>query len=210
MNFNTIIFDWDGTLCRTLRLWLDGYQHGLGQLGFALTEPEIAADFLHGHSGLPEKYPGLDYDRLLGFAFSHVLQNLPQAGLYANAKRTLDALRARGIKVALVSTSPRKVLMTGVLAHGVEGTFASILAGDEVDKIKPDPQPFVMTLQALGAKPCDTLIIGDNRTDIEAGKAAGVQTCLFTPIENNRYHDFDHLRSAKADFEINDLALLLA
>jgi len=208
VKFNSIIFDWDGTLCQTLGLWVEGYRYGLEQMGIPLQDAEIVQDFLHDHAQLEARYPDLRYDDLLAHAQEFVFLNIATSQLYEGVAASLDHLASLGVKTALVSTSPRHVLLAGVRAHGLENRFSFILAGDEVARIKPDPEPFQTALHALGAAPSDTLIIGDNRGDILAGKAAGTKTCLFTPQENRTYHDFDNLRQTGADFEIDHLQKL--
>jgi len=209
MSFRAIIFDWDGTLCQTLGLWISGYQNALLQQEYALNEDQVLRDFLHHHCDLKALYERLDYDRLLEDAYDFVGTNIARAALYENAVLTMQKLAARGLPVALVSNSSRRVMWAGVTHHGLESLFCSILSGDDVARIKPDPEPFTTTLQSLECAPQETLVIGDNQSDILAGKAAGMQTCLFTPRENLRFHDFDALRRTEPDFEIGDLAQLL-
>jgi len=208
VKFNSIIFDWDGTLCQTLGLWVEGYRQGLNQLGISLQDDDIVQDFLHDHAQLEARYPSLRYDNLLTLAQEFVFQNIATSQLYDGVMASLDHLANLGVKTALVSTSPRHVLLAGVRAHGLEHRFSFILAGDEVARIKPDPEPFQTALRAINSDPSDTLIIGDNRSDILAGRAAGTKTCLFAPHENQTYHDFDDLRRSGADFEIDHLQKL--
>jgi len=209
MKFNAIIFDWDGTLCQTLGLWVEGYRLSLKRQGYNLSATEVARDFLHHHAGIEENYQGLDYAILLDDAYDYLCANIHQARLYENAVLTLQELASRDTPIALVSNSARRVMRAGIDHHGVRNMFCSILSGDDVTRIKPDPEPFSTTLQSLGCAPRETLVIGDNRSDILAGKTAGMQTCLYTPHENRTFHNFDDLRRSEPDFEIDDLAQLL-
>jgi len=208
VKFDSIIFDWDGTLCQTLGLWVEGYRQGLERLGVPLGEGDIVQDFLHDHAKLESLYPTLCYGDLLDFAQTFVFETVGGSLLYDGATENLERLAAEGIKIALVSTSPRHVVLAGVRAHGLEGYFASILGGDDVENIKPHPEPFETTMREIGARAHRTIIIGDNRGDIEAGKAAGAKTCLFAPVENKTYHDFNALRRSCPDFEIDHLEKL--
>jgi beta-phosphoglucomutase-like phosphatase (HAD superfamily) len=63
----------------------------------------------------------------------------------------LDALRAEGVPLALVSSSYR-VLVDAVLAQGV-GPFDVTVAGDEVRAGKPHPEPYLTAVERLGAGP---------------------------------------------------------
>jgi len=209
MKIKAIIFDWDGTLCQTLGLWIEAYRNALALHGNTLSPQDVSQYFLHGHDGVSGRYPRLDYDALMVDVYEIVTRNLCQAPLYDNASETLQRLTKRGVSVALVSTSARQVLRSGLEIHGLGQYFRSVLSGDDVTNIKPHPEPFQKTLHKLGADPESTLVIGDNRTDIQAGRAAGTQTCLFMPRENSAFHDFADLRRSEPNFEIDDLRQLL-
>jgi len=209
VRFSAIIFDWDGTLCQTLGLWVAAYQAALADVGYALSADEVRDVFLHHHERIDALYPGLDYQGLLRAVYDNVAANIGRTQLYRNAATTLWKLTAQECGVALVSTSSRRVLTAGLATHGIDDLFGFVLSGDEVARIKPDPEPFTTTLHALGLRAEETLVIGDNRGDILAGKAAGMQTCLFTPPENTAFHDFEDLRRSMPDFEIDDLAQIL-
>jgi HAD superfamily hydrolase (TIGR01509 family) len=83
----------------------------------------------------------------------------------------LDGLSAAGVPQALVSSSYR-VLVDAVLAHGV-GPFALTLAGDEVVRGKPDPEPYRTAAARLGADLARCVVIEDSPAGVAAGEAAG-------------------------------------
>lgn len=83
----------------------------------------------------------------------------------------LAAVHGEGVPMALVSSSFR-VLVDAVLAQGV-GPFAVTLAGDEVGRAKPDPEPYLTAAQLLGADPLRCVVIEDSPSGVAAGEAAG-------------------------------------
>jgi HAD superfamily hydrolase (TIGR01509 family) len=87
------------------------------------------------------------------------------------AVQLLAAVHATGVPMALVSSSFR-VLVDAVLAQGI-GPFALSLAGDEVGRAKPDPEPYLTAAQALGADPSRCVVIEDSPAGVAAGEAAG-------------------------------------
>jgi HAD superfamily hydrolase (TIGR01509 family) len=94
-----------------------------------------------------------------------------QLAMMPGAADLLAAVHAEGVPTALVSSSFR-VLVDAVLAQGV-GPFTLSLAGDEVGRAKPDPEPYLTAAQRLGADPSRCVVIEDSPAGVAAGEAAG-------------------------------------
>jgi HAD superfamily hydrolase (TIGR01509 family) len=88
------------------------------------------------------------------------------------ALQLVDALRAADVPVALVSSSYR-VLVDAVLAGLGSDRFDFTVAGDEVSRTKPDPEPYLVAAAALGVRPQDCVVFEDAPSGIEAAEAAG-------------------------------------
>jgi len=209
MAINNIIFDWDGTLGKTLHIWVKGYQNGLNNQGQTFSDATIVQDFFYEHDEGQKKYPQIDFRRMINDAYEHLHQELQGLELYEAAQETLAKLTERGIKIALVTSSPRNILFKGMGRHNLEKYFSSIIAGNEAKEHKPHPAPFIKTIKNTGSKATNTLIIGDARTDIIAGKAAGMKTCVFTPEDNRLFYNFESLAAAGADYRISNLMELV-
>ena len=194
---------------RSLDLWVDGYLAAFARRELAYTPAQIAAEFFQEHHLVAGRHPHLDFALIAEEVRAHVRQASARVALHDGAVEALTGLAALGITLALVSSSPRAVLEIGLAAHGLDGTFASVLAGDDGFGHKPDPMPFVETLRRLGARAATTLIVGDGHVDILAGQAAGCRTCLFAPAENALFHDHARLRAMGADHDVTRLAEVL-
>lgn len=90
------------------------------------------------------------------------------------ACEALRALRARGLAIALVTSS------FGALPFlerwGVRELFTTIVSREDVKNIKPHPEPLLLALERLGIAAVETLHVGDSPLDVAAGVAAGVAT----------------------------------
>jgi putative hydrolase of the HAD superfamily len=90
----------------------------------------------------------------------------------------LDALEKIGIRMAVVSNwdySLHRVLRDFGLYDRFEAVVASLEEGVE----KPDPRLFHLTLERMGARPEETLHVGDNpEDDVEGARAAGLRALL--------------------------------
>jgi HAD superfamily hydrolase (TIGR01509 family) len=84
----------------------------------------------------------------------------------------LEASRAAGVPCALVSASYR-VLLDAAIAALPAGTFVTSVAGDEVERGKPHPEPYERACAALGVDPGDCIVFEDSETGARSGNAAG-------------------------------------
>ena len=209
MSIKNIIFDWDGTLLRTLDLWLESFQVAFEKRDLQFEPAEIVAEFFQDHHKVPERHPDLDFPTISKECFEYVHQAVSSAALYDGAAETLLALKSEQTAISLVSSSPRKVLEAGLGSHRFKEDFLSVIAGDDGFGHKPSPLPFEETLSRMGVNAAETLVIGDSHVDILAGKAVGCQTCLFLPEQNALFHDVARLRSQNADFEISRMPDLI-
>ena len=89
---------------------------------------------------------------------------------------TLRILKARGLKMAIVSTKRQDIIQKGLTLMGIEDIFEVVIALDDVVTPKPDPEPILLALERLNATKEEAIMIGDNSHDIEGGQNAGVRT----------------------------------
>ncbi len=204
--FDTIIFDWDGTMAKTLHLWLDGWKIELEQYGTVLTDRNIVRDFFYEHHKTQLKYPHIDMEQSAVSVRSHVETGLENLLLYADAHDAVLHVINRDIQAALVTSSSRALVEKGLNLHALAPYFQSVVAGDDGFGHKPSPIPFNETLNRLEAIPERTLVIGDSAADILAARAANCQSCLFIPDENAVFQDRHYLASLEPDFTIQTLS----
>jgi putative hydrolase of the HAD superfamily len=101
----------------------------------------------------------------------------PCAGAFA----ALAALRARGLKIALVSNYDAR-LHHVVRELGLRQFFDAVLVSSEVGWAKPSPRIYAAALAALRVAPGEALMVGDRpREDVEGARAAGLRALLYDP-----------------------------
>ena len=78
------------------------------------------------------------------------------ADLSGEVRETLDALRARGLKLAIGSSSKN----TPFILHqiGLEGYFDAVSDGNNITRSKPDPEVFLKAAEFVGMAPADCLV----------------------------------------------------
>lgn len=95
---------------------------------------------------------------------------------FPGAREALEALQARGLALALVTNKPSAFIAPVLAGVGLEGYFGLCLGGDSLARKKPDPAPLRHAAAHFDVAPAASLMVGDSRHDIAAGKAAGFRT----------------------------------
>lgn len=199
--YQTILFDFDGTLTPSLELWLQAFQYALRQYERELPEETIIRRFFYrDYHDVVQEFDlpsGPELER-------HVHDGLSLAfaspRLFPGVLDVLDFCRADGTTLGLVTSSPRKQVLSVLGRLGVETYFEAIVTGDDITHYKPHPEPVQKALGLLGKSPTETLFVGDYLADVLAGQAAGTKTALFLPGQHERFYDFAALRALGPDF----------
>jgi len=108
--------------------------------------------------------------------------------------RFMKEAMAAGLKIAVCTTSNEQAAkaITGKILSDIK--FELVLAGDVVEKKKPDPEIYNLALSKLGLKPDEVMVVEDSKNGVKASKAAGIQTIVTT----NHYTE-------KEDVEAGDI-----
>jgi len=109
-----------------------------------------------------------------------------------------DYVVATGGRNYIVTHRGRESLQRLLVAHRMEKYFVDCLTADDGFPKKPDPAAFEELLRRHGLEREAVLAVGDREIDIVAGRAAGVQTCLFGQVAPG----------VEPDYAINDFAEL--
>ena len=206
------------------RLLEEGHDAGLRALGRE-PSPALTARFRSGY--LPslqsrEELDEVDYAalmrRLLGeFGIEPSGEELdrflaaehdswaPARSVGEGTHALLDALRARGLRLGLVSNTfdPGWLVRRDLAAWGLAERLDVVVLSSEVGKRKPHPEPFERALDALGVAPGRALFVGDSRYhDVKGAREVGittVQALWFRADDDPRGREPDHRASAPAD-----------
>lgn len=208
-----VLFDFDGTLTPSLPLWLEAYHIALRAFGVALTDDEVLRRcFFRDWTDVAADLGVCSADELQTQVDRGLEQSFVAAELFPLARDVIERCRGEGLRTALVTSSPRRLIDTVAARLDVHHLFDFVICGGEAAHYKPHPEPVFRTLSALECAPGDAVMVGDSAADILAGKAAGTRTALFMPDDHGRFHDGERLRATKPDFifrEHGELGALL-
>jgi putative hydrolase of the HAD superfamily len=101
--------------------------------------------------------------------------------LLAHALPVLRSMSAR-VPLVLLSNGVARVQRQRIERSGIGAYFQDILISAEVGLAKPDPAIFELAVERLPCGKTEILCVGDSpSSDIRGGRAAGLDTCWFTP-----------------------------
>ncbi|KQC37145.1 MULTISPECIES: HAD family phosphatase [Frankia] len=181
-----VLFDMDGLLVDTERLWTRAQEDLAAHLGGVFT-PEIKAALMGRGPDtalhLMLSLLGVDGSRFAEaarFVMGRIVELFAAPGAIVarpGAVELLGALAVHRVPLALVSSSAR-VLMDHVLGAVGAARFQVSVAGDEVVRGKPDPEPYLRASRLLAVPPARCVVLEDSASGATAGLAAGCVTVL--------------------------------
>ena len=208
-----IAFDLDGTICNTLHDIAASLNHALESLGFPTCSDEGVSGLI-GKSvvymcrhAVPAGHEN-DWEAVRDAFFADYYLHLCDSTVpYPEMPELLEALRARGCRLAVVTNKPdphaKKMLKALFPPDGT--LFDSIQGQDPALPTKPDPTMLDRTREALGFTREETLYLGDMDVDVQFAENAGV-LCVGCGWG---YRGEAFLREAGADFVISRPSELL-
>lgn len=168
-----VLFDMDGTLVDTERLWWEAVEQVAGRPLTAADQPDVlgrpvehTADWLAAATGAAAGQLAAELHR--EFATRVRTGIVPRPG----ALDLLDALARAGTPTALVTASPRAVADTVLEALGAT-RFAVSVTADDTERTKPAPDPYLAACHALGVDPAACVAVEDTETGVTSAEAAG-------------------------------------
>lgn len=177
-----LIFDFDGTILDTetheFRHWeqlyaahgrtlrLSDWQAGIGTWGafdpWAGLPAEVVARREAVHAELHQG----------------ILGAIEAAELRPGVERVLRDAQASGLRLALATSSDREWVTRWLARHRLLDLFETLCTRDDVRRVKPDPELYVLACQRLGLRPEQCLAVEDSLNGATAAVAAGCQVAV--------------------------------
>lgn len=176
-----VLWDMDGTLVDTEPYWMAAetplvesfggswsHEQALQMVGLGLDD---AARILQAQG------VRMDVAGIVRHLTDEVLASLARDGVpfRPGARALLQSLKNAGVKTALVTMSMRRMAQTVVDLIDFDA-FDVVVAGDDVTRPKPFPDPYLQASAALGIDPRDAVAIEDSPNGLRAAVASGAVT----------------------------------
>ena len=201
--YKAALFDLDGVLIdsETLytRFWEKvGREHHLPSPTFAYDiKGTTLTDILTTH--FPDPEVRKDIDRML-----HEFENEIVYPVFPGALEFVDALRLKGLKTVIVTSSDDKKMDFLFSQHPDFPThFDAIVTACDVTRSKPDPEPYQVGARKAGASPAECIVFEDSFQGLEAGRRAG---CKVVGLSTTNPAE---AIAGKADITVPSLASLI-
>lgn len=101
-------------------------------------------------------------------------QDADPACVYDGVAETLAALAAQGVALAVCTNKSEAIARKVLDQIGLGPRFGAVIGGDSLPVRKPDPEPLRAACRILGVTPAQAVMVGDNRNDVLAARAAGM------------------------------------
>ena len=184
-----VVLDFDGLIVDTetpiFEAWLAAYrrrgqplgleewQHALGTHGgFDPLEHLVALVEGTGQ--------GLDRDAVLAEVKEATAKGCDGQPLLPGVEALLRDAKALGLGRAVASSSSCGWVEGWLTRHGIRGLLDVVVARDDVRKVKPDPELFLLAARRLGVEPAACVVFEDSPNGMRAALAAGMR-CVAVP-----------------------------
>lgn len=128
-----------------------------------------------------------------------VRRRLATQPLLPGIEDLLDDARAAGMRLAIASSSSSGWVEGWLERHGIRGRFGPVCARDHVERLKPEPDLFLLAADKLDVAPAACLVIEDSPNGVLAARSAGMR-CVAVPNPVTR-----HLEMPAAELVVESL-----
>lgn len=180
-----VVFDLDGTLADTVGDLTTALNRTLAELDLpphsedavrSMVGGGLAKLLTRGLAAHDVMLDGAKHEAVLARFVAHYAANpAERSTLYPGARQTLNVLREAGIACGLCTNKHESIARDLLDALGIGSAFDAVQGSEMGFPRKPDPACLVHVVKTLGASPETALMVGDNATDLETARAAGLK-----------------------------------
>lgn len=178
------IIDLDGTMLDTAPDFHVAINRMRDELSLAPLAIETIKTFVgQGSENLMRRVLGVDFDAagveqrfeqaLSSYQKHYLTINGDHSTLYPGVHEGLEALQAKGLRLACVTNKPLAFARPLLAKMQLAGYFDIVYGGDSFAKKKPDPMPLLQVCSDFALEPQQVVAIGDSSNDALAARAAG-------------------------------------
>ena len=206
-NHNGIIFDMDGVLVDSERLYMRFWQEACASQGFNLTyEMALSLRSNSPEAAIPKFFrwfgESADYYAIRGLRRKLMADYIDLHGvdLKPGAKEILDYIKQKGLKTAVATASPVKRAKHYLEPHGLFEKFDAVVSGATIARSKPEPDIYLEAARLLDLSPSECIAVEDSPSGIVSAKTAGCFTVMIPDLTQPDKEDMQFI-----DFLANDL-----
>ena len=203
MIYKGVIFDMDGVLVDSEKLYLRFWQEACALNGFELTcDMALSLRSNSPETAIPKFLmwfgESADYYRIRELRRKLMADYIDRSGvdLKPGAQELLDYLKRKGIRTALATASPVKRARHYLSPHGLFDKLDVVVSGESIHRSKPAPDIYLAAADMLGLPPNECIAVEDSPAGIISAKTAGCFTVMvpdLTPPDDAISEYIDYL-----------------
>lgn len=200
-----ILFDMDGVILDTEKLYTRFWQEAANALGYLMTKEqamglrslnrEFGAAKMQSYFDVPVNYEEVRNKRI---ELMNAFIEKEGVELKAGIKELLSYLKENGIKTAIATSSPIERTEKYLAAVGLTGAFDRLISGYMVKKGKPEPDIYELAAREIGLTSQECLAIEDSPSGLLSASRAGCYPVM-VPDQDMPTPETEALLFAKAD-----------
>lgn len=206
-----VVFDCDGTIADTEPISDRAWADVLGELGYRPTDEDrratvgrpYAATFAHFAQRVPLGDPVAFRTRLRARFLARFDTELE---LFDDVVGVVRSVAAAGVLVAVASSSSRTHVERVLERAGLSAAVDVVVGAEDVDRHKPDPEPYLRAAAGLGMPPARCRAVEDTVVGVTSARAAGLYTIAVVRGHVPR-EELAHADRVVLTLSVDDLAL---
>ncbi len=169
-DFELILFDLDGVLIDSMEAWFFAFNETLESFrGDEVNREEFRDEFWGREMSVNLERLGLGSESIV-FCKGKFEEYIELIEVFPGVEEVLGLIEE---KSGLVTSTPRSSTIKILENFGLKTYFDFLVSGDDVENPKPSPEPVEKACKKADVNPGNTVFIGDNDSDVVAGKRAG-------------------------------------
>lgn len=187
INTEAIIFDMDGVLVNSEKLWKRAEYEIFTSLGVKVTEEYSKLTESMTTSEVTkfwfDKFPWENQELHVveQMVVSKVIDLIETEECSMNGvKPFIEYLRKQNLKIGLATNSPKRIITTVLNKLDISHLFDAVSSAECEDTGKPHPAIYITTAKKLDVEPKNCIVIEDSYSGMLAAKNAGMAVCAFT------------------------------
>ena len=183
-----VVFDMDGVLVDSEPIWREVEREVFGGLGIEVADEDLfetmgvrVADVVERwHRRSPWDEPSRE--EVARSIVDGVVEAIERRGAVNRAAiRAIDYVDGLGLRLALASSSPMRLIRSVLSLGGLADRFEAVLSAEDEERGKPDPAVYLSAARELGVLPERCLAVEDSINGVRSAKAAGM-VCVAVPV----------------------------
>ena len=211
-DFDTVIFDFDGTIVDSMWMWTDIYIEYLGRFGIDFRQEiqrdiegmsvEETAVYFRDVLGVPRSVSEMrdDWIAMTLYRYEHEVKPKPYA------REFISLLKDRGVKMGIATSNAVENVRICLKSNRLESFFDVVITSSDVARGKPFPDVYLHAASLLGSDPENCVVFEDIPAGIASGRAAGMETVA---VYDDLSRDLTSEKISLADHYISDYGELM-